>query len=90
MSRFHNATAVIVGGSKGIGFRLAEHVLAAGGPELADLDPLERPGEPGDAAAAVAFLLSSDTRWVTGQTLSVDGGPGLTVAQLPRSQEVAR
>jgi NAD(P)-dependent dehydrogenase (short-subunit alcohol dehydrogenase family) len=31
MSRFHNATAVIVGGSKGIGFRLAEHVLAAGG-----------------------------------------------------------
>ena len=31
MSRFHNATAVIVGGSKGIGFRLAEHLLAAGG-----------------------------------------------------------
>jgi NAD(P)-dependent dehydrogenase (short-subunit alcohol dehydrogenase family) len=31
MSRFHYATAVIVGGSRGIGFRLAEDVLAAGG-----------------------------------------------------------
>src|ERR1700745_3245869 len=31
MSRFHNATAVIVGASKGIGFQLTEHVLAAGG-----------------------------------------------------------
>lgn len=59
-------------------------------PELADLYPLKRLGEPGDVAAAVAFLLNSDASWVTGQTLSVDRGLALTVAQLPRSQEVAR
>jgi NAD(P)-dependent dehydrogenase (short-subunit alcohol dehydrogenase family) len=59
-------------------------------PELADLYPLKRLGEPGDVAAAVAFLHSSDASWVTGQTLSVHGGLGLTLSQLPRSQEVPR
>lgn len=31
-------------------------------------------GTPDDAAAAVAFLLSGDARWITGQTLVCDGG----------------
>lgn len=31
-------------------------------------------GQPTDIAAAVAFLASDDASWVTGQTLSVDGG----------------
>ena len=31
-------------------------------------------GRPADAAAAIAFLLSRDSRWITGQTLVCDGG----------------
>ncbi|GAA4630978.1 hypothetical protein GCM10023196_058540 [Actinoallomurus vinaceus] len=33
-----------------------------------------RLGDPGDVAAAVAYLLSDDAEWVTGQVLSIDGG----------------
>ena len=40
--------------------------------------PLKRLGEPEDIAAVVAFLLSQDAAWVTGQTLVVDGGLTLT------------
>lgn len=36
--------------------------------------PLGRLGRPEDTAAAVAFLASEDTGWITGQTLVVDGG----------------
>lgn len=36
--------------------------------------PLRRLGEPEDIAAAVAFLLSDDAAFITGQTLSVSGG----------------
>jgi NAD(P)-dependent dehydrogenase (short-subunit alcohol dehydrogenase family) len=33
-----------------------------------------RLGEPEDIAAAVAFLMSEDASWITGQVISVDGG----------------
>jgi 3-oxoacyl-[acyl-carrier protein] reductase len=36
--------------------------------------PLGRLGRPEDTAAAIAFLASEETGWITGQTLVVDGG----------------
>ena len=35
---------------------------------------LRRIGEPGDAAAALAFLLDPGNAFITGQVLAVDGG----------------
>jgi NAD(P)-dependent dehydrogenase (short-subunit alcohol dehydrogenase family) len=42
--------------------------------------PLKRLGVPGDVAGAVAFLLSDDASWITGQTLVIDGGVTLASA----------
>ncbi len=41
---------------------------------LTDRIPLKRPGEPRDLDGAVVFLASEASRYVTGQTLLVDGG----------------
>ncbi|MBF6286869.1 SDR family oxidoreductase [Nocardia cyriacigeorgica] len=46
--------------------------------ELAETYPLKRLGVPEDIAGAVAFLLSDDAAWVTGQLLVLDGGVMLT------------
>jgi NAD(P)-dependent dehydrogenase (short-subunit alcohol dehydrogenase family) len=42
--------------------------------------PLKRLGVPGDIAGAVAFLLSEQASWITGQTLVLDGGVTLVGA----------
>lgn len=39
--------------------------------------PLGRLGEPDDVAGPVTFLLSDDAAWMTGQTLSIDGGASI-------------
>jgi len=41
---------------------------------LCDRIPLKRPGQPQDLEAAVVFLAAESSRYVTGQTLLVDGG----------------
>ncbi len=41
---------------------------------LVDRIPMKRPGEPHDLDGAVVFLASESARYVTGQTLLVDGG----------------
>ncbi|MGH3369342.1 MAG: SDR family oxidoreductase, partial [Nocardioidaceae bacterium] len=46
--------------------------------EVAATYPLKRLGLPEDIGSVVAFLLSDDAAWLTGQTVVVDGGLTLT------------
>jgi 2-hydroxycyclohexanecarboxyl-CoA dehydrogenase len=48
------------------------------GDALARAIPLRRLGKPDDYAGTIAFLLSDDAEYMTGQTISVSGG--LTMA----------
>ncbi len=53
---------------------------------LIDRIPLKRPGQAHDLDGAIVFLASESSRYVTGQTLLVDGGisTGATRATLPQ------
>lgn len=42
--------------------------------QIAAASPMKRPGKPEDMAAAIAFLASEDAGYITGHTLSVNGG----------------
>jgi len=61
---------------------LLESIVGQGNDKLIDSlkrgIPMRRLGEPDDIAGAVAFIVSDDAGFVTGQTLSVSGG--LTMA----------
>jgi NAD(P)-dependent dehydrogenase (short-subunit alcohol dehydrogenase family) len=41
---------------------------------LTDRIPMKRPGQPNDLDGAIVFLASESSRYITGQTLLVDGG----------------
>jgi NAD(P)-dependent dehydrogenase (short-subunit alcohol dehydrogenase family) len=43
--------------------------------------PLGRPGEPEEIADLIAFLASDRAGWITGETVSIDGGRHLTCAR---------
>src|SRR5271155_240333 len=55
---------------------------------LVDRIPLKRPGEPHDLDGAIVFLASEASRYVTGQTLLVDGGisTGAMRATVPKRE----
>lgn len=43
--------------------------------------PLGRVGQPAEIAAAIAWLLSDEAGWITGETMPIDGGRHLTAAR---------
>ncbi|MBV2366306.1 SDR family oxidoreductase [Streptomonospora nanhaiensis] len=58
--------------------RFATALFAEDEDKVAAGYPLGRLGEPEDVAAAIAYLASDDASWVTGQTLTLDGGRTLS------------
>jgi NAD(P)-dependent dehydrogenase (short-subunit alcohol dehydrogenase family) len=54
--------------------RFAEALYGGDEDAAASAYPLKRLGVPSDVAGAVAFLVSDDAAWITGQTLAIDGG----------------
>jgi NAD(P)-dependent dehydrogenase (short-subunit alcohol dehydrogenase family) len=43
--------------------------------------PLGRPGQPDEIADLIVFLASKEAGWITGETISIDGGRHLTCAR---------
>lgn len=54
---------------------------------LSDRIPIKRPGRPDDLESAVVFLAAESSRYITGQTLLIDGGISTgAVRALPRTR----
>ena len=54
--------------------KFAEALYEGREEKVARAYPMKRLGLPDDVAGAVSFLLSTDASWITGQTLTIDGG----------------
>lgn len=61
--------------------RLARALYEGREAEAAANYPLRRLGEPDDVAGPVAFLLSRDAGWITGQTIKIDGGASVAAVE---------
>jgi NAD(P)-dependent dehydrogenase (short-subunit alcohol dehydrogenase family) len=46
------------------------------------LIPMHRLGKPAEIAATIAFLLSEEASYITGQTIFVDGGGSIGTASI--------
>ena len=54
---------------------------------ITDRIPAKRPGQPQDLDGAVVFLASESSRYVTGQTLLVDGGVSVNATRALPNQK---
>ena len=60
---------------------MAEDSYAAFLSRSRETHPLGRPGEPAEIADLIFFLASDAAGWITGETISIDGGRHLTCAR---------
>ena len=61
-------------------FRVATPVGSEAEARWLSLIPMRRLGKPGEIAATIAFLLSEEASFITGQTIFVDGGGSIDKA----------
>jgi 3-oxoacyl-[acyl-carrier protein] reductase len=54
--------------------RMADEIIAERGEAYRQEIPLQRFGQPREVASVIRFLCSADSSYVTGQTITVDGG----------------
>ena len=54
--------------------RMAEPIIAERGEAYQREIPLRRFGQPSEVASVIRFLCSSDASYITGQTITIDGG----------------
>jgi NAD(P)-dependent dehydrogenase (short-subunit alcohol dehydrogenase family) len=60
---------------------MAEENYAAFLERSKETHPLGRPGSPEEVAELIVFLASAKSGWITGETISIDGGRHLTCAR---------
>ena len=72
--------ALVTGANRGLGLQIAKDMTAIAypceevGKGLVEAIPLGRIGFPEDVAGLVAFLASSEAKWITGEIIKVSGG----------------
>jgi 3-oxoacyl-[acyl-carrier protein] reductase len=54
--------------------RMAESIIAERGEAYRQEIPLKRFGKPSEVASVIRFLCSPDASYITGQTITIDGG----------------